>query len=144
MADKKQSSTILNILLILFGALFLIQGVVGVLASYGIMMPPWLLTGLAATAEAQALLGGAAYMTTALGIWALIAGIALFFEEEWALGQSLVILSLIAINSIVATVAEFMSAPIAWGTAILWINLIAAILSVVGFVYLLITSKRYH
>jgi len=144
MADKKQSSTILNLLLIIFGALFLLEGVVGVLASFGILMPAWLLSSLAATVEAQALLGGAAFMTTALGIWALICGIAMFFEEEWAMGQALVILSLIAINSIVATVGAFTHPPIVWSSIPFWINIVAAILSVIGFIYLLITSKRYH
>ncbi len=144
---KKQSSTILNLLLIIFGAIFVFIGVISILTgTFGITLPAWLLSTYAALGDPAvlALLGSAGWMTIALGVWAVIAGIAMFAEEEWAMGQALVILSLMAINSIPAVVAEFMSGMVNWGSVFLWVYLVVALVSVAGFVYLLITSKRYH
>lgn len=140
---KKQSSTMLNLLLIIFGAIFLIQGVVSLLVSYfGITMPLWVLGTLGATTEAQALLGATGWSNIALGIWALIAGIAMFAEEEWALGQALVVLSLMAINAIPLAVSSIVAS--AWGVAYTYVYIFVGIVGVFGFIYLIATSRRYH
>ena len=146
MPEKKQSSTILNLLIIIFGLFFAFLGVIGLLTSFGIDLPDFLDTAFAAINDPAILsVIGAAFWTTAgIGIWAIIAGIFLFMEEEWAMGQSLVILSLMAVNSIPMVVVEFSASTINWGSMYLWIYLVVGVVSVVGFVYLLITSRRYH
>ncbi len=145
MPEKKQSSTLLNLLLIIFGVVFAFIGVIDILTgTFGIVLPPWLMSVYAAIGDPEvlALLGNAGWMTTALGIWAIISGIAMFMEEEWAMGQALVIFSLMAINSIPTVIGYFMAA--AWGNLFLWVYLVVALVSVFGFIYLLITSKRYN
>lgn len=147
MSEKKQSSTILNLLIIIFGIFFAFVGVIDIITgTFGVALPTWLASVYAGAADPAilALLGNAGWTTTALGVWAIIAGIFLFMEEEWAMGQALVILSLMAINSIPTVISLFMTTPIVWGSMYLWIYLVVAIVSVVGFVYLLFTSKRYH
>jgi hypothetical protein len=143
----KQSSTILNLLIIIFGLFFAFVGILDILTgSFGLTLPGWLASTYASINDPAvlALLGNAGWTTTALGVWAVIAGVALFAEEEWALGQTLVILSLMAINSIPTVISLFMTSPIVWGSVYLWVYLVIAIVSVVGFIYLLVTSKRYH
>ena len=147
MGDKKQSSTILNFLIIIFGTFFAFVGILDILTgTFGIALPTWLASVFASSSDPTilALLGNAGWTTTALGIWAIIAGIALFMEEEWAMGQALVILSLMAINSIPTVIGLFMASPIVWGSIYLWVYLVVALVSVAGFFYLLFTSKRYH
>lgn len=139
----KQSSTLLNLLLIIFGAIFLIQGVISILQAYtALVMPTWLLGALGATEDAQALLGATGWSNIALGVWALICGIAMFFEEEWAMGQALVVLSLMAINAIPLAVTSIIL--MAWTAVYTYIYILVGIVGVFGFVYLLLTSKRYH
>jgi hypothetical protein len=143
MSDKRQSSTILNLLLIIFGAIFLLQGVVTLLVSYtSIAMPAWIVGTLGATAEAQALLGATGWSNIALGIWALICGIAMFAEEEWAMGQALVVLSLMAINALPLAVASIVAGD--WGSVYTYIYILVGLVGIVGFVYLIITHRRYH
>ncbi|TFG17093.1 MAG: hypothetical protein EU530_11115 [Promethearchaeota archaeon] len=144
MPEKKQSSTILNLLLIIFGAIFLIQGVVNALGLYlaGFTLPTWLAGALGATTEAQGLLGASEWSAIALGVWALICGIAMFFEEEWAMGMALVVLSLMAINAIPKAIDYIMNGY--WGVVYTYVYILVGIVGVVGFIYLLITSKRYH
>ena len=147
MPEKKQSSTLLNLLLIIFGVIFAFVGVINILTgTFGMTLPPFLMDAYALLGDPAvlALLGNAGWMTTALGLWAIIAGIAMFMEEEWAMGQALVIFSLMAINSIPTVIGYFMASPIVWGNVFLWVYLVVALVSVFGFIYLLITSKRYH
>jgi len=146
MADKKQSSTILNLLVIIIGVVFAFLGIIQLLTGFGLVLPTWLVSVYATLGDPAvlALIGAAAWTTAGIGIWAIIAGIFLFKEEEWAMGQTLVILSLMALNSIPWVIAEFMSGAVNWASLFLWVYLVIALVSVVGFVYLLITSKRYH
>ncbi len=139
---KKQSSTILNLLLIIFGVIFIAQGVVNTLVSYTtVTVPPWLLSTLGSTTEAQALLGAVGWANIALGAWALISGLALFAEEEWAMGQALVIFSLIAVNSIPMAITNILAGD--WGVVYTYIYILGGLVGVLGFFYLLITSRRY-
>ena len=145
MPEKKESSTILNLLVIIFGVVFAFLGLIQLLSGFGLTLPGWLVSVYATlgTSEVLALLAAGAWTTAGIGIWAIIAGIFLFKEEEWAMGQTLVILSLMALNSIPFVVAEFMSGAVNWASVFLWVYIVVGLVSIVGFVYLLITSKRY-
>ena len=146
MADKKQSSTILNLLVIIIGVVFAFLGIVTILTGYGVGLPTWLVSVYATLGDPAvlALLAAGAWTTAGIGIWAVVAGIFLFKEEEWAMGQTLVVLSLMALNSIPWVISEFLSGVVNWASVFLWVYLVIAIVSVAGFIYLLITSRRYH
>ena len=143
---SKQSSTILNLLVIIIGVVFAFLGVATILIGYGVGLPSWLASVYATLGDPAvlALLAAGAWTTAGIGIWAIIAGIFLFKEEEWAMGQTLVVLSLMALNSIPWVISEFMATPIVWGSVFLWVYLVVSVVSIVGFFYLVFTAKRYH
>ena len=140
--SKKQSSKLLNSLLIIIGVIILIQGVINLLLSFFVEVPEWLLTTLETTHDAQGSVGAIGWMNIGLGIWAIISGISMFAEEEWAMGQALVILSLIGLNTIPAAINNILAD--AWNYLFTYIYLLGALIGVVGLFYLLITGRRYN
>ena len=135
---QKQSSAILNIIVIILGAYFLFLAIIQTLSYVGISIA--LPSEVAAFAG---LLGGGSMLVSyVLGFWAFIAGFGLFREEEWAMGIGLAILSLMAVVSL-SYLLPLLTVP-SWYTAwTSWIYVIALAISVIGFFYLLITSRRY-
>lgn len=94
------------------------------------------------TSDAQGSVGAIGWLNIGLGIWAIISGIAMFAEKEWAMGQALVILSLIGLNSIPAAINNILAG--AWNYMFTYIYLFGGLIGVVGFIYLLITSRKYN
>jgi len=149
--DKKtgkelpESNTILNLILIAVGIIFLIQGIVMVLGWAGISAPDWLQTlgGATGGEAALALFGQNSLITLVLGVWCFIAGVGLFQEQEWAWGQSLVVLSIIITNGVGSLIGWITAGTFEIANLLTWITLISFGLSIVAFVYLLATKKRY-
>ena len=137
--SKKDSNELLNILMIIIGALFVLMGIVNLLAWGGISL------GLdlsdPAVVAALSILGPSGLVSAILGFWCIVAGIGMFGEEEWAMGQALVVLSIMAVQTLSVMLSWFETE---WFTN--WINyiyLVAFILGAVGFFWLLFTRKRY-
>ena len=139
---KKDSNELLNILMIIIGAVFIFKAITEFLAWAGIVVP----LGLSGPGFEQALsiFGGQGIVSLLLGFWCLVSGIGMFREEEYAMGMGLVVLSIMAAVGITAIIG-WIAAP---GTfeAGYWpnyITIIAMIVGVLGFFWLIFTYKRY-
>ncbi|MFX0076184.1 MAG: hypothetical protein ACFE96_12125 [Candidatus Hermodarchaeota archaeon] len=139
----KQSSTILNILIIAVGAIFLFKAVINLLTSFGIAFPE-LLGEWDSELQGVAALGSSALVSLVLAFWFIISGIGMFKEAEWAMGQALVVLS-ITVAMGIEPVIELILNPstFSWTDVSSLIILISFIIGVVGFIWLVITRRRY-
>ena len=130
---KKDSNELLNFLMIIIGGIFVLMGIINVLAWAGIDV------GFALTIPA--ILGSSGLVSIVLGFWCLISGIGMFREEEYAMGMGLVVLSVMAVQTL--------SIMLTWGGTEWWTNwinyiiLIAFIIGELGFFWLVFTYKRY-
>jgi hypothetical protein len=139
----KQSSAILNILIIAVGAIFLFRAIILILASFGVDFPDFIdyiigsITGVAA-------LGSQGIVSLVLAFWCIVCGLGMFKEAEWAMGQALVVLS-VTVATTIDSVIKLITDPATFDytDVSLWINLIAFVVGVVGFIWLLITRRRY-
>ena len=139
---EKDSNELLNFLMIIIGLLFIFKAVMELLAWAGIYAPGWLSgTGVA---EALSIFGGQGTVSLLLGFWCLISGIGMFKEEEYAMGMGLVVLSIMAAVGITAIVG-WISAPGSFDLTYWpnYVTIVAAIVGVIGFIWLLMTYKRY-
>jgi hypothetical protein len=139
---EKDSNELLNIILMLFGALFVLQGILSILAWFSVPVPPWL--GLITDPEVMAVLGQSGIATTVLGIWCFLAGLFMFQEQEFAWGQALVVLSIIFANTI-GTVIGWITLAITFNIASVdtWITMLGCLMSVIFFFWLIATKSRY-
>ncbi|MFX1287146.1 MAG: hypothetical protein ACFFFY_01125 [Promethearchaeota archaeon] len=139
----KSSSTILNLLIIAVGAIFLFRAVILILASFGVVFPDFI-DEIIESIAGFAALGSQGVISLVLAIWCIICGIGLFKEAEWAMGQALVVLS-VTVASTIEPVITIILNPASFDFTDIsgWINLIAFIVGVVGFIWLLITRRRY-
>jgi len=149
-AVKKESNTLLNIIMILMGAVFVLKGVFDLLLWLEVVpFPAWLqavydsLKGEEA-ASALSFLGSQGIISATLGFWSLVAGVLLFKEEESGWGMSLVILSIMTIIGI-TSIITWITVPdsfdlLFWPN---WVTIFTTIVGLFGFIYLLITKKRY-
>ncbi len=136
---KKDSNELLNILMIIIGALFVLMGVINLLAWAGVSLgidlsDPYVVATLS-------IFGPSGLVSAILGFWCIVSGIGMFREEEYAMGMGLVVLSVMAVQ----TLAVMLSWP---GTNWyeVWPNyiiLVAFIIGTAGFIWLLFTYKRY-
>jgi len=137
-SGNKQSSWILNLVMLIIGLISVVLAIMYYVAMYGYATPPdWWPSG-AATATFKDII------LLPIGVWMVIAALGLWKEEEWALGASLVCFTVIISNGLIGVVTGIMDAPTAFWV---WPNIVAFILvlvSIVGFLYLLMTMKRYH
>ena len=145
---KKDSNELLNILMIVLGLLFLFKGVMDFLAWANIpgLVPSWLSDFTSSTdfEAALTLFGSQGLISIALGFWCLVAGIGMFREEEYAMGIGLVVLSLMALTGVTSVIGWFTN-PASFDVAY-WPNYIilgAFIIGILGFLWLLVTYKRY-
>ena len=139
----KSSSSILNILIIAVGVIFLFRAVIDILTLLGLILPD-ILDEWEAAVSGAAGLGGEALVAVVLAFWCIVSGIAMFKEAEWAMGQALVVLSIMVATGIIPVyniILDFASFDLANISGI--INLIAFIIGIVGFIWLLITRRRY-
>ena len=139
----KQSSAILNILVIAMGAIYLFKAVINLLTSFEVVFPELLgewdneLQGVAA-------LGSSGLVSLVLAFWFIISGIGMFKEAEWAMGQALVVLSITVAMGIEPVIELILQpATFSWTDISGLIVLIAFIVGVVGFIWLLIKRRRY-
>jgi len=139
----KSSSSILNILIIAVGVIFLFRAVVDLLTLLGLILPD-ILDEWESAVSGAAGLGGEALVAMVLAFWCIVSGVAMFKEAEWAMGQALVVLSIMVATGIIPVyniILDFASFDLTNISGI--INLIAFIIGLVGFIWLLITRRRY-
>ena len=136
----KDSNELLNILMIIIGAIFVLVGVVNLLAYFGI--PLGLDLSNPAIQTVLTILGPSGLVSIVLGFWCLVSGIGMFREEEYAMGMALVVLSVMAVQTLLIM---FSWMGTEWWTN--WINYIilaAFIIGTLGFFWVLFTYKRYN
>lgn len=138
----KQSSTILNILIIAVGAIFLFRAIIFFLAPF-IVFPDFINDIIAQITDVAAL-GSLGIVSLVLAFWCIVCGIGMFKEAEWAMGQALVVLS-VTVATTIDSVITLVTNPASFDFTDVstWINLIAFVVGVVGFIWLLITRRRY-
>jgi hypothetical protein len=137
--SKKDSNELLNILMIIIGALFVFVGVLNLLAWAGIsigidLSDPYVQASLT-------IFGPSGLVSAILGFWSIVSGIGMFREEEYAMGMGLVVLSVMAVQTL-SVMLSWIGTP--WYTV--WPNyiiLVAFLIGTVGFIWLLFTYKRY-
>ncbi|MFW9827820.1 MAG: hypothetical protein ACFFEY_09520 [Candidatus Thorarchaeota archaeon] len=139
---KKDSNELLNILMIVIGLLFVFKAVMEMLAWTGLYTPAWLEDP--ALSDALSIFGGQSVISLILGFWCLVSGIGMFREEEYAMGMGLVVLSIMAAVGIMAIVG-WITAPSTFDAAyfVNYIIIAAAVIGVLGFIWLIFTYKRY-
>jgi hypothetical protein len=148
--SKKQSSLLLNILMIIIGLFFFSKGVLEFLTWLKVIpFPDWLKTIFASldsrdVGGALSFLGKQGIISATLGFWALIAGFLMFGEQESGWGMALVILSIIVIMG-ASTIVTWILNPKTldftyWPN---WVTMITVVIGLFGFIYLLVTKKRY-
>ena len=139
----KSSSTILNILIIAVGVIFLFRAIIDFLTLAGLILPEMLADWNLAVGGVAAL-GGQGLVTLVLAIWCIVSGLGLFKEAEWAMGQALVVLSIMIATGVAPLIGLILDpASFSWEDISGIINLVAFIVGVVGFIWLLITRRRY-
>ncbi|NVM16909.1 MAG: hypothetical protein HWN80_04285 [Candidatus Lokiarchaeota archaeon] len=139
----KSSNTILNILVIAVGIIFLFRAIIDFLTLAGLILPT-ILEDWATAVGGVAALGGQGLVSLVLAIWCIISGTAMFKEAEWAMGQALVVLSIMVATGVAPVIGLIMD-PASFDLADVstLINIIAFIVGIVGFIWLLITRRRY-
>ena len=143
---KKDSNELLNIIMIILGLLFLFKGVMDFLAQGGIIVPSWLADfgSNPDLAAALTFFGSQGLISIVVGFWCLVAGIGMFREEEYAMGMGLVVLSIMAVQGVTAVIGWLTNpASFDFGYWPSYIVIVAFIVGVLGFIWLLITYKRY-
>lgn len=146
----KQSSTLLNILMILIGLFFLSKGVLELLIWLKIVpIPEWLNSiysklNTKDLNSALSFLGTQGILTATLGFWSFIGGILLFGEQESGWGMAIVILSTIVIMGF-ASIIKWITNPSTFAVVYWpnWITILTTVIGFFGFFYLLFTKKRY-
>ena len=136
---KKDSNELLNILMIIIGALFILMGILNILAWAGISVGFDLSNP--AIQAALTILGPSGLVSVVLGFWCLVSGIGMFREEEYAMGMGLVVLSVMAIQTL--SIMLSWTGTEWWTNWINYIILIAFLIGAVGFFWLIFTYKRY-
>ena len=137
---KKDSNELLNILMIIIGAIFVFVGVVNLLAYFGISLG--LDLSNPAIQTVLTILGPSGLVSIVLGFWCLVSGIGMFREEEYAMGMGLVVLSVMAVQTLLIMLSWIGTE---WWTN--WVNYIimaAFVIGALGFFWLLFTYKRYN
>lgn len=139
----KSSSSILNILIIAVGVIFLFRAIIDFLTLGGLILPG-ILADWGGAVGGVAALGGQGLVSLVLAFWCIVAGLGMFKEAEWAMGQALVVLSIMVATGVAPVIGLIMDpASFDLGDISGIINLIAFIVGIVGFIWLLVTRRRY-
>jgi uncharacterized membrane protein len=136
----KDSNELLNILMIIIGAIFVLAGIVNLLAYFGISLG--LDLSNPAIQEVLTILGPSGFVSIILGFWCLVSGIGMFREQEYAMGMGLVVLSIMAVQTLLIMIGW--TGTEWWTNWLNYIILVAFIIGVLGFFWLLFTYRRYH
>jgi hypothetical protein len=143
----KSSSSTLNILIIVVGVIFLFRSIIDLVTYFltlaGLILPAFLADWAIAVGGVEAL-GGIGLISLVLAFWCIVAGIGMFKEAEWAMGQALVVLSIMVATGVEPVIGLISNpASFSWGDISLIINIVAFVVGAVGFIWLLITRRRY-
>ena len=139
----KSSSSILNILIMVVGVIFLFRAIIDFLTLAGLILPE-ILEGWGGAVGGVAALGGQGLVSLVLSFWCIIAGLGMFKEAEWAMGQALVVLSIMVATGVAPIIGLiFDPASFNLGDISCIINLVAFIVGLVGFIWLLIKRRRF-
>ena len=139
----KSSSSILNILIIAVGVIFLFRAIIDFLTLGGLILPGILEDWVGAVGGVAAL-GGQGLVSLVLAFWCIVAGLGMFKEAEWAMGQALVVLSIMVATGVAPVIGLIMDISSFDLTDISGIiNLVAFIVGIVGFIWLMVTRRRY-
>lgn len=143
MSKVKESSVVLNILMIVIGLIFIFKSILELLAWAGVIVPDVFIPILD-EAAALSIFGSLGLISIALGFWCIVAGIGMFREAEWAMGQALVVLSIMVITG-VSPIITWIQNPASFDVGYWpnYITIIAFLVGIFGFIWLLITRKRY-
>lgn len=143
MSKVKESSGILNILMIVIGLIFIFKSILELLAWAGIYVPP-VFEAIITDGSALSIFGSLGLISIALGFWCIVAGIGMFREAEWAMGQALVVLSIMVITGI-SPIISWIQNPASFDVEFWpnYITIIAFLVGLIGFIWLLFTRKRY-
>jgi hypothetical protein len=147
---KKESSAVLNIIMIIVGLLFFGKGLLDLVSWLKLfVLPDWLATlqvalGSKEAGAALSFFGTQGIVSTMLGLWSFIGGILLFREQESGWGMAVVVLSTIAANGISSIIGSVSATStfdlLYWPN---WVVILTSVAGVLGFFFLLITKKRY-
>jgi hypothetical protein len=136
---EKQSSWLLNIFMMITGAISIMLAVVGYLSSF-ITMPSWWPFVGPGTMVFMALLG-----SLPVGAFMLIGSLGLWKEKAWALGVAFVCFAIILYNGLWGVIQLIILDPInVWMLWFFWVAFVMVVFSAVGFIYLVATRNRYH
>lgn len=148
--EKKESSTVLNITLLIIGILFIGKSTLDALAFFKIQtIPSWLFAlhkslGSEEAGTALSFLGTQPIVSAVFGVWSFISGILLFRESKSGWGMAMVVLSTIAAHGISIVISWFTGTtpfePLYWPN---WIIVFTASAGVFGFFFLILTRKRF-
>ncbi len=133
MSKPKQSSWLLNLLMLLIGLLTILLWVFTKITA-----PTW----WPFTGEATATFS--AMVSLPIGVWMFIAALGLWKEQEWAYGATLVCFTVVIFNGLWGVVNGIMADPAFFGAWPNWVALIILVIAIFGFLYLLFTMNRYH
>ncbi|MHA1239672.1 MAG: hypothetical protein ACTSQU_02655 [Promethearchaeota archaeon] len=139
----KSSSSILNILIMAVGVIFLFRAIIDFLTLSGLILPGILEDWVSAVGGVAAL-GGQGLVSLVLAFWCIVSGLGMFKEAEWAMGQALVVLSIMVatgVTPVIVLIMDFASFDLGDISSV--INLVAFIVGVVGFIWLMVTRRRY-
>lgn len=150
--EVKDSNELLNIFLIIIGAIYIFQGIVYYVelaypGSFG-WLPDVIYQNLIApgpgTDAFKSMMGSSATMRTVLGGFCFIAGVGMFKEQEWGWGMSIVLLSVILVTTVGDVINNFLN----WNNDLLvswpfWIQIISVAFAALGVLWLLGTKERY-
>ncbi|MBD3188066.1 hypothetical protein GF325_14615, partial [Candidatus Bathyarchaeota archaeon] len=131
--EVKDSNELLNIFLIIIGAIYIFQGIVYYVELYKPGSFGWLpdiiydslIDGGAGVDTFKSMMGSSATMRTVLGGFCFISGVGMFKEQEWGWGMAIVLLSVI----LVTTTGDVINNFINWNNSLLtswpfWIQII--------------------
>ena len=139
----KSSSSILNVLIIAVGVIFLFRAIIDFLTLGGLILPG-ILAEWGSAVGGVAALGGQGLVSLVLAFWCIVAGSGMFKEAEWAMGQALVVLSIMVATGVAPFIVLIMDiASFDLGDISGIINLVAFIVGIVGFIWLMVTRRRY-
>ncbi|NMC08159.1 MAG: hypothetical protein GYA24_23335 [Candidatus Lokiarchaeota archaeon] len=141
MSDKKakESSWLLNLFMLIVGAISIMLAVVGYLSPLITLPSWWPFTG-PGTLTFMLLIG-----SLPVGVWMFVGSLGLWKEKAWALGVAFVCFTIILYNGLQGVIQLIIMDPInIWMVWFFWVAFIMVVFSAVGFIYLIVTRNRYH
>jgi hypothetical protein len=149
-APKKESSVIVNLILVVWGIFALGKGVLDLLVWMKTIAAPDFLQTLNSylaskgSANVMNLIGIEPVINAVLGFWALIAGLRLFGRKRADWGIALVVLSLMTAAAL-TEVMRWFTVPNAFDLTFwpVWVVMVSGLFGFLGFCWLVLTGKSF-